>query len=308
MKKEIVWFGVLLLLCGICVMPNIVEHAVADPGWIDVSSPYWGETWYKGQTYIIIWDSADAGSYVDIELYVEDYYYSTIVSSAYNDGSYYWTIPSGLSSSSYYEIKVTSTSDISTYDYSDDYFTILSISPTIAVTSPNGDESWNSGTSHYITWNSANAGDYVDIELYESGYYYSTIVSSAYNDGSYYWTIPSGLSSSSYYEIKITSTSDSSIYDYSNYFSVTEPYLEWCGIVAIIFVVIIVVIIVAILSVKKGKIERIPEEKPRAEEELRLSKMKQKVKGWKKEGYEVEEIEQKIKSIEKKRIENSDKK
>lgn len=308
MKKEIVWFGVLLLLCGICVMPNIVEHAVADPGWIDVSSPYGGEIWYKGQTYIIIWDSADAGSYVDIELYVEDYYYYTIASSTYNDGSYYWAIPGDQYESSYYQILVVSSSDSSTYDYSDDYFTILSISPTIAVTSPNGDESWNSGTSHYITWNSANAGDYVDIELYESGYYYSTIASSAYNDGSYYWTIPSGLSSSSYYEIKITSTSDSSIYDYSNYFSVTEPYLEWCGIIAIIFVIIVVVIIVAILSVKKGKIERIPEEKPRAEEELRLSKMKQKVKGWKKEGYEVEEIEQKIKSIEKKRIENSDKK
>ena len=102
-----------------------------------------------------------------------------------------------------------------------------------------------------ILWSSQDAGEYVNISLYYDETYLFTIVSTE-NDGSYSWivdepslttidsTIDDGSSSmivigkgGSLYRIKITSTTNQSIYDFSNYFGIgtrimdhiTEPYI-----------------------------------------------------------------------------------
>ncbi len=102
--------------------------------------------------------------------------------------------------------------------------TVISNPTPITVISPNGGESYQTGTIQTITWNSTEAsGDNVKIELYKEGIYLSDIAVSTINDGEYTWLIPSHLSSSSKYKVKIVDASDSSIYDYSNnYFSITS--------------------------------------------------------------------------------------
>ena len=45
----------------------------------------------------------------------------------------------------------------------------------ITVTSPNGGETWQSGTTHDITWNSSHSGLNIKIELYQGGSAYQTI-------------------------------------------------------------------------------------------------------------------------------------
>ncbi|MHA1651795.1 MAG: Ser-Thr-rich GPI-anchored membrane family protein [Candidatus Helarchaeota archaeon] len=57
-------------------------------------------------------------------------------------------------------------------------------------------------------------------KLYKNSNLVSVITSSTSNDGSLRWSIPHGISQGSYYRIKITSTTDSSIYDYSDYFTI----------------------------------------------------------------------------------------
>lgn len=81
------------------------------------------------------------------------------------------------------------------------------------------------GETYTITWDSYDAGDYVDIELYTWwDSYYSTIYSYAINDGSYYWTIPTDLPVGSSYYVRITSSSYSDVYGYcDSYFYVYEP-------------------------------------------------------------------------------------
>ena len=190
-----------------------------DKGTITVSSPYSGATWYEGETKTVTWTSEGSGSYVDIKLYKSGSYISTIASSTQNDGSYSWTIPSSLTTSSYYTIRVTSTSYSNVYDESS-YFSIDE--RYIMVNSPYSGNKWYEGEAQTITWSSKNAGNYVKIELYKSGTYVSTIISSTSNDGSYSWTAPSSLTSSSYYKIRITSTSISSVYDESSYFSIDQ--------------------------------------------------------------------------------------
>ena len=196
---------------------------------ITVTAPNGDENWQRGTTHTISWSSTGSVGYVTIELYKGGIFDSTIVSSTSNDGSYSWSIPSSQTAGTDYKIKITSTSDTTIYDYSDNDFSITSAeTPTITVTSPNGGESWQQGTTHTITWGSSGeVGSYVSIKLYKGGGYDSAITSSTYNDGGYSWGIPSDQTAGTDYKIKITSTSDSNIYDYSDsYFSITSVAAE----------------------------------------------------------------------------------
>ena len=199
---------------------------------ITVTSPNGGENWEPGSSHSITWSSSNLpGSYVAIQLYRTGNFDHQISSSTYDDGSYTWSISSSQTESDYYKVLIHSTTNTSVDDMSDNYFTIEEPAPTITVTSPNGGEDWETGTSHFITWNSSNlSGNYVGIQLYRSGSYVSSISSSTTDDGSYTWSISSSQTESDYYKVKIYSTSESSISDYSDdYFTIEEPTSSSCN-------------------------------------------------------------------------------
>jgi hypothetical protein len=85
----------------------------------------------------------------------------------------------------------------------------------IAITSPNGGEVFNTDSTYTITWND-NIGENVKIELYKDGSFYSTINESTISDGSESWTVSSWLLDGSDYTFKITSLSDSNLFDFSD--------------------------------------------------------------------------------------------
>ena len=96
----------------------------------------------------------------------------------------------------------------------------------ITVTDPNGGETLGSGDTFNITWDS-NVSSNVSIKLYINSSFNSDITTNTSNDGSYWWNIPSSLSQGSNYKIKITSTSDSNIYDYSDgTFTISSPSID----------------------------------------------------------------------------------
>ena len=116
------------------------------------------------------------------------------------------------------------------YSFTDDQGGIFNlfpediVEPEITVTDPNGGENWLVGSTHNITWTSENTGSYVKIQLYKSGNFHATIVTSAYDGGSYTWNISEDLSAASDYKIKIIDTINSNTYDYSDYyFTLTAP-------------------------------------------------------------------------------------
>ena len=191
---------------------------------ITVLSPNGGEIWELGTSHDITWNySGNVGSNVKIELYNGRAISRTITKSTSTDGSYNWLIPVDETIDSNYRIKVTSTTNSSYYDYSDNNFSIAG-PPHITVTSPNGGERWQPGTSHDITWNSVGSiGSYVRIELYKDGAPHLKIINSTTNDGSYDWSIPLDQAIGSDYMIKITSTSNPAFFDESDdYFSNDE--------------------------------------------------------------------------------------
>ncbi len=91
----------------------------------------------------------------------------------------------------------------------------------ITITTPNGGESWQNSNEYGIVWTD-NIPEFVKIELYKSGAFYSTISASTPSDGFYLWT-PNVSESGTDYKIKLTSTADSSVFDFSDGdFSITK--------------------------------------------------------------------------------------
>ena len=218
-----------------------VDFTTTYPATILVISPNGGETWGSGSTQYITWYASNVSSVV-IDLYVEEdnadltgtvnTYLSTISSYTSNDGSYAWSIPSSQNEANNYKILIREYGSNGMYDLSDGTFSIQeSSTPSITVTSPNGGEEWEPGSSHSITWSSNDLpGSYVGIQLYKNGSYSSSISSSTNDDGSYTWSISSGQTESDYYQIRIYSTTNSSIYDLSNdYFTIDEATSSSCN-------------------------------------------------------------------------------
>jgi len=222
MNKKLFPIVVIFLLFGISMISLFHENAAASPGVTSVYYPSSGTQYNTGDTLYTYWNSDDTSYNVKIELYKSDAHQQIIALNTNNDGSHSWAIPYSLSSSSSYRVKVTNVSDNSDSEYSP-YFTISSRS--ISVTSPSSSNTWYGGTRYTIRWSSSDSGNYAKIELYNSGNYVSTITSSTANYGSYKsysWQVSSSLSAGSSYRIKITSTTYSSVYDYSDYFSIGE--------------------------------------------------------------------------------------
>jgi hypothetical protein len=187
---------------------------------ITVTSPTSSSNWETGISHTINWTSSNNPSdYVKIQLYKGDSLIQTITSITYDDGSYSW-IPSTLPDGCDYSIKITSYTDSSCYDYSDDYCIYTPCTCSITVTSPTNSSSWGCGGCYDATWSSdCNPSNYVSIDLYKSGSLEQTIALSTSDDGSYNWCVPEVITDCDY-RIKITSTTDSSCYDYSDYFCI----------------------------------------------------------------------------------------
>jgi len=179
-----------------------------------------GIIWRPGSSYTIAW-SGYPGSYVKIDLYYGSSLYNVIISSTDNDGSYSYTVPSTLPVSSSYNIRITSTANSGCYDASNYYFTVAN--PLVTYPSVSG-ITWNVGSTYNITW-SGFPGTVVRIDLYKGTTLFDVISASTSNDGTHPWTVPTEPAGSDYY-VRITSTSNASIYDNSNYYFTIAAFLN----------------------------------------------------------------------------------
>ncbi|MFX1312440.1 MAG: Ser-Thr-rich GPI-anchored membrane family protein, partial [Promethearchaeota archaeon] len=98
-----------------------------------------------------------------------------------------------------------------------------SIPDSLNVTSPNSSSSWETGTTHSITWISEGSITNVKIELFKDGVFVLEITSNTTNDGDFSWTIPAGLDDSTQYQINISDVSNPDTYNLSEYFEIYTP-------------------------------------------------------------------------------------
>ena len=189
---------------------------------IEITSPEQDDVLKIGETYGITWDGGVSGGEVDINLYQNSYNVGLIVRTDC-DGVYNWDVSDEYGSGYSYQIKITSVSDYDNYDYTG-YFTIRREAIDIYPSYTN--LTLYKGYEKIITWTNENAGLYINISLYKDNDYYLTIDSNTSIYGYYSWVLPYTIETYDLYRIKITSLSDSNIYDYTDYFKIDEKWIK----------------------------------------------------------------------------------
>ena len=195
------------------------------PATITVTSPNGGEIWQRGTSHTVTWSyTGSPGSLVKIVLFKGSTEVGTIKESTSigsgGTGSYPWLMSTTGLTGSDFKVSVQSISQPAIKDMSNNYFTITpsQIPPptpstaSITLTSPNGGESWQRGTSHTVTWSyTGNPGSFVKIVLLKAGAEIGTIATSApigsSGKGSYTWQINSAGSTGSDYKVSVQSIS-----------------------------------------------------------------------------------------------------
>ncbi|MEK9134875.1 MAG: GPI anchored serine-threonine rich family protein [Patescibacteria group bacterium] len=189
----------------------------------NIISPNGGEKWEIGSTHDITWYYATSSARIakiKLELYRVGSLTvaQTIVFSAKNSGTYPWKIPTTLSPSVDYKIKITAISKSAVTDVSNQTFEIYFKPAAFTIVSPNGGEKLEMGLTYDITWNSTGSvpTTNVKLELYRGDNFVNLIAKSIKNKGVYSWRIPSNLIATAGYKIKITDIFRPAATDMSN--------------------------------------------------------------------------------------------
>ena len=197
-----------------------------------VTAPSGGDTLVVGQQYSLEWAVSDCGDRVKIELWQAGEPVAAIANFSKNDGDYTWTAAQVDSATDDYQVRVEDLTSGS--DAFSEAFTIA-VPPvneedppacTIAVTSPDGGESWTVGTEHEITWDVSDCGGGVAIELWQDGDLVDTLSNETTNDGSYMWTAEQFGGQSANYRIRIRDLSSGAADESDGVFSVPVPDAE----------------------------------------------------------------------------------
>ncbi|MFZ4399676.1 MAG: hypothetical protein ACOYO1_06560 [Bacteroidales bacterium] len=190
------------------------------PPFITVTSPNGGEQWKGCSSKSISWTSGGcSGSY--------SIYYSSNNGNTWNyisntSSSYYtWSQVVDIPTSNNCLIKVQDYNNSNIKDSSDDVFTLIKNND-IIITTPNGDESWEVGTTKTISWVSEPTSNrYYTYYSINNGSSWNSIGSYTYSN-SVSWTIPNSPNTTSL--IKVSDYDNSCIQDVSNaIFTITPP-------------------------------------------------------------------------------------
>lgn len=187
---------------------------------ITITSPNGGEVFYVGTIYNINWTYTGDVSYFTAQYTTDNGATWKNITQGFspNTGTMNWMVPDDASTNCRVKIKYAYGDQ---NDVSDAVFTI-SQPPSITVTSPNGGEVWETGSSHPITWTNTGSVNNVKIEYSSNGGgYWSVITATTPNTGSYNWTVP-GIPGTNYL-VRVRDV-DSAASDTGNaVFTVAEP-------------------------------------------------------------------------------------
>ena len=200
---------------------TIANSSVED---ITITSPNGGEEWEAGTSQTVKWNSTSVTS-VKIEYTINNgVEWFTIVESTPSDGFYTWDpIPNTPSTNG--RLRITDVVDGFPVDMSDNFFSITPESD-ITLLTPNGGETFQSGTSQNITWTSINIQN-VKIEISTNGgASWDLIINSTPSDGHYLWEPVPDLNSS-LCRIRISDALDGTPSDISDEnFTITDQTIQ----------------------------------------------------------------------------------
>lgn len=192
--------------------------------YLTVLSPNGGEAWEVETTQTITWDYENLDGAIRIELVNPQNNDPTLIADnvPIAGESYEWTIPADTVIGPH-KVRIVWITDMAVYfgDLSDDCFFITGDTPPppppgiLTLTSPNGGEEWEAGSTQSITWTSENLDGNLNIALMGGRhpgpgiYYISQDI--PVTDGTFDWTIPVDMHSGTHYRVRIFLPADPGI-------------------------------------------------------------------------------------------------
>jgi hypothetical protein len=217
---------VVLLTCEKTpITPDTLPDGATQNGYYIVMTPYAGSTIKGDTTVAITWNSTVrvTDSNVRICLYREDTLVQVIVSSTANDGSYSYRFAL-IDPGDKYHIKIASVSDTANYDFGGFFEVKNRYFGTITITSPVDTTLARVGTSIPVRWTTTDSiGATIYVQLYKDTTGLNSYSAST-SQNLYSYPLSSSLIAGSDYRFKAWSYYNSSIYDYSDYFTITSKY------------------------------------------------------------------------------------
>jgi len=193
---------------------------------LTVLAPNGGETLTAGSTYTVKWSSESVGNLIRVRYSTDNgSSWALLADNQSNDGAVSWTVPNVSSSTCLVRVNAINAAG-TPYDVSNSVFTIKDNSnpaTSITITTPNGGEAFQGGTTNDIIWGSSGAVGNVKIDYStNSGSSWTEITSNTSNDGHYPWSTPDIQSDTCL--IRITEVAGNQVTDNSNaVFSITGP-------------------------------------------------------------------------------------
>jgi hypothetical protein len=183
---------------------------------VTLDSPQGGEAWMTGQHHDILWTASGGTGALAVTLEYSttgpDGAWTTISTNESNDGLYDWLVPNAPSADCY--VRVTVTDGFSPPKNASAIcaapFTIkeAAIPLWVNLLTPNGGETWRTGTRQYISWSSGggNGQRTVSLQYSTSGAAgpWTNISSNESDDGLYEWLVPGTPASSCHVRVTVT--------------------------------------------------------------------------------------------------------
>ncbi|MBP7744805.1 MAG: hypothetical protein KA383_01650 [Phycisphaerae bacterium] len=175
---------------------------------ITITSPNGGEVWTAGTYQTITWTPTGGWPFsAEISLWKSGAFYTYIGTTSSSYGSYDWLVCPLVGDGADYTVHIAITdSPTPAEDDSDAPFEITGSAPvpTLAVTSPNGGESWVAGKTQTITWSSTDPSGYVAAWLYQGGERDLFVGHVPMSAGELTWDVPPYLGDASDYTVRLT--------------------------------------------------------------------------------------------------------
>jgi hypothetical protein len=165
---------------------------------VTVTSPNGGETWDVGSGHDITWIATDDIGVTSIDILLSTdagaTFPTTIATGEANDGTYPWPVPASVTTQARVKVIAYDADTNSGEDVSNANFTIADgTDPQVTVTSPNGGEIWDIGTTYDVTWTASDNIGVVSVSIIlsvDAGVtYLDTLATGEPNDGVYPWDI-----------------------------------------------------------------------------------------------------------------------
>ena len=207
------------------ITPETLPDGATQNGYYIVMTPYAGGMIKSDTTVAITWNSTVrvTDSNVRISLYQDDTLVQVIASSTVDDGTYSYRFAS-IDPGDRYHIKIASVTDTTKYDFGG-FFTVRNqYFGTITITSPTNTDTARVGTSFPVRWTTTDSiGPTVYIQLYRDTVAL-TQRSAQTSQNVYDYALSSSLIAGPNYRFKAWSYYNASIYDFSDYFTLTSQY------------------------------------------------------------------------------------